>query len=608
MRDVNRLARPAIRDLAIFSACINLLMLTMPVYLLQVYDRVLASSSINTLIFISMAAGLAILVMSLLEAVRYIYSAKIASRLDDALAEPVLMVMLTKGDGNGDVSRLRDLATVRSFVEQRTALVLFDVPFALLFIIILFFVHPYIAGLTLGGALVLSVLAFLQYWLTKAGAMEAAAASAFDLQDAAILSREAPTIRALGMVGALSRRWAERHAGGLIENINVSSVSAKLTGFSKFIRTLLQIAILGSGAYLVLTNQMTAGMIFASSIVSGRALQPIDQLVGSWRSIFDARGAWQRVISVAALADGNTDPIARETPSGHITAEDLGFVVPGRDKQPKIVLNIRALQFQPGETVALVGPSGSGKSTLLRILAGAQDGFRGTVRIDGTSLVNWDRSFLGANVGYLPQDVELLPGTIAQNIARFVADASDDEIIEAARQAKVDKVIEELPMGYDTLIKSQAHVLSGGQRQLICLARAFFRSPPILIMDEPNSNLDAVGRAAYKQIVADARAASKTVIFATHDSDLFMSADKMCVLENGAVTAFGSPADVVAKRREAQNQAAQHANSAPAGHANGHRKKGRRVERSKRPGVANAANKSIERARSLKTPDPQPAT
>ena len=559
MEDLKRFASPAIRDLAIFSACINLLMLTMPVYLLQVYDRVLSSSSMDTLIFISLAAGLAILVMSLLEAVRFLYSAKVASRLDDTLAEPVLKVLLAKGDGNGDVGRLRDLATVRSFVEQRTALVLFDVPFALLFIAILFFIHPYIGALTLVGAILLGAFAFLQYLMTKSQAMEAAGASANDLQDATALAREAPTVRALGMVDAVTNIWAERHAGGLVKNIGVSSTSAKLTGISKFIRMLLQIAILGLGAYLVLSNQMTAGMIFASSIVSGRALQPIDQLVGSWRAIFDARNAWGRVAAVAKLADADNDLFTREAPTGRIVVEDLGFVVPGRDKQPKIVLNIRALRFQPGETVAVVGPSGSGKSTLLRILAGAQDGYRGKVLIDGTSLTNWDRSFLGANTGYLPQEVELLPGTIAQNIARFAPDAADEEIIAAARTAKVDKVIEELPKGYDTMISTQAHMLSGGQRQLICLARAFFRSPPILIMDEPNSNLDAVAKEAYKQVVAEARDVSKSVIFATHDPDLYMLADKMCVLENSAVTAFDSPEKIVAKRREERNQMMQRA-------------------------------------------------
>ena len=562
MGNVNRFARPAIRDLAVFSACINLLMLTMPVYLLQVYDRVLSSSSMNTLIFISLAAGLAILVMSLLEAVRYLYSAKVATRLDDALAQPVLKVLMTKGEGSGDIGRLRDLSTVRSFVEQRTALVIFDVPFALLFVAILFFIHPYIGALTLAGAVLLGAFAVLQYLMTKKQAMEAAGAVSNDLQDAAAMTREAPTARALGMVDALTSIWAERHAEGLLKNIQVSSTSAKLTGISKFIRMLLQIAILGLGAYLVLTNQMTAGMIFASSIVSGRALQPIDQLVGSWRSIFDARGAWDRVSNVAKLAEAEAEITARDAPVGEVTIEDLGFVVPGRDKQPKVVLNIRRLRFQPGETVALVGPSGTGKSTLLRILAGAQDGYRGKVRIDGTSLVNWDRNFLGANIGYLPQEVELLPGTVAQNIARFAPDAGDEEVIAAAKMAKVDRIIEELPMGYDTMISTQAHALSGGQRQLICLARAFFRSPAILIMDEPNSNLDQMGKEAYKRVVAEARAASKTVIFATHDPDLYMLADKMCVLENSTVTAFDKPESVIAKRREEQSQMAQRAKAA----------------------------------------------
>ncbi|MEO1748034.1 MAG: ATP-binding cassette domain-containing protein, partial [Pseudomonadota bacterium] len=268
--------------------------------------------------------------------------------------------------------------------------------------------------------------------------------------------------------------------------------------------------------------------------------------------------------AVAKLADAEPEVIARAAPQGDITIEDLGFVVPGRDKQPKVVLNIRRLRFQPGETVALVGPSGTGKSTLLRIIAGAQDGYRGKVNIDGTSLVNWDRSFLGANIGYLPQEVELLPGTIAQNIARFAPDAADEEIIAAAKMAKVDRIIEELPMGYDTMISTQAHALSGGQRQLICLARAFFRSPPILIMDEPNSNLDQMGKEAYKRVVAEARAASKTVIFATHDPDLYMQADKMCVLENSTVTAFDKPESIIAKRREEQNQMAQRAKAAAA--------------------------------------------
>ncbi|MEN0000745.1 MAG: type I secretion system permease/ATPase [Pseudomonadota bacterium] len=551
MKKLDTLIRSARRDLAVFSACISLLMLTIPIYLLQVYDRVLSSSSMNTLIFITIAAGLAIAVMSLLETVRFLYSAKVAGRIDDTLSRQVLKAMLLKSDGSGDVGRLRDLSTVRAFIEQRTALVVFDLPFALLFTIILFFIHPYIGALTLVGVILLGVFAAIQYWLTKEPTMEAAGAASQDLLAASVLTREAPTARALGMVDALTGTWAEHHASGLVKNISASSVSARLTGISKLVRLSLQIAILGLGAYLVLTNQMTAGMIFAASIVSGRALQPIDQLVGSWRQIFDARGAWDRVKAVALVAEADEEKVEREAPSGRITIEELAFVVPGADQQLKVVLNVKGLQFQPGEAVAIIGPSGSGKSTLLRILAGAQGGYRGKVRIDETALTNWDPAFLGAHMGYLPQEADLLPGTVAQNIARFAEDATDDEVITAAKLARIDAMVEALPAGYNTQISAHSLALSGGQKQLICLARAFFRSPPILIMDEPSANLDVYGKEAYKKVLDDVRATGKTLIFATHDSDLIKLADKVCVIENGMVKAFETPANI-AERQSAE--------------------------------------------------------
>ncbi|MEM1377863.1 MAG: type I secretion system permease/ATPase [Pseudomonadota bacterium] len=549
------------RNLAVFSICINLLMLTVPIYLLQVYDRVLTSSSLNTLFFISLAALLAIAVMSLLDGIRFLYSSKMASQIDASLSEPLLKASLVHSGGAADASRLRDLTTVRTFLEQRNAIVVFDLPFVLIFTALLFFIHPTLGAITLAGVFLLAFIAALQYWFTKKHTISAAMSSSSDMTHASVLAREAPTIRALGMVDAVTSNWGGQHAQGLVHNAHASGINAYMTGISKFIRMILQLAILGLGAFLVLSNQMTAGMIFAASIVSGRALQPIDQLVGSWRMIFDARAAWKRVKQSAAQADLIGDVIAREAPAGLVRVDDLTLAVPDKDGKAKILLAIKNAVFEPGTLTAVVGPSGSGKSTLLRVISGAQEGYRGSVRVDSTALANWDRGFLGSQIGYLAQEVELLPGTIGQNIARFMDDASDAEIINASKAAKVNAVIEALPDGYDTRIHARTPLLSGGQKQLVALARALFRSPPILIMDEPNANLDAYSKDAYKRVLGEARKAGKTLIVATHDPNLYTAADRVLLLEEGHVSDYDAPEQVIGRRKQQRQKTRKAANT-----------------------------------------------
>lgn len=463
-------------DMGVFSGIINVLLLVSPLYMLQVYDRVLPSSSLDTLLHLSIIAVAALAFLGLLEVVRSFYAQRIAANLDKHLAGLAFSTALTGPRAEaGDIQPLRDLATVRGFVVSKGLSTLFDLPFAPFFIALLYFVHPVLFWITVAGAAFMIALVILNQFANRGGSLAAMECSAAANLSAQAFVRNGDTLRAMGMSGNAIQVW-----GGLFaEASNTADRSANLNaifaGISRALRMMLQMAILGVGAILVLKGEMTAGMIFASSIISGRALQPLDQLVGMWKQLGDGRKAWARTTKVIAIASTRSgDRLQLPEPTGQVTGRDLIYTAPNAAPGSEPILKRLNLDIAAGESVAIIGPSRAGKSTLARLLVNATEPTAGSVKLDGADLKTWDEAQLGRATGYLAQDVQLLPGTIIENVSRFDPDVSDAAVIEAAMKAQVHDLIPSQPMGYQTRIGPSGANLSGGERQRIGLARAFY--------------------------------------------------------------------------------------------------------------------------------------
>jgi ATP-binding cassette subfamily C protein len=548
---MRRLRRGMI-DIGVISLVISVLLLTQPLYMLQIYDRVLPSSSLNTLAFLSLITFVTIAVLGLLEVFRQLYASRMALRLESELgAEAFLAGARGKNAENGDTQPLRDLAMVRNFVASRVLQSLFDLPFVPLFLLILAFIHPYLFALTVAGVLLIALVA----WANQKGVKdpgEQTAKSAMQAMAAAqAFTRGAETIRAMGMMRNTVGIWGKAEAESLKAFDETTTVNAWYGGLSRSIRILLQIAILGVGAWLVVDGQMTAGMIFASSMISGRALQPIDQLVAGWRQIFDARESWTRLKCALSVVEG--DAFAKTdlpVPVGDIQVENLIYVPSGRKASDPVIKRLN-FRIPAGASVGLVGASGAGKSTLAKLICGAVEPTQGLVRIDKADIRQWDRDRLGQYVGYLSQEADMLPGTVAQNIARFAPDASDESIVEAAKKAQVHDMILLLPEGYSTRLGPGGMGLSGGQRQRIGLARAFFGTPKILVLDEPNANLDMEGDAALDRALAQAKAAKITIVIVTQRKVSADKLDLLMVLNDGQIEDYG-PREAVMEKQNAK--------------------------------------------------------
>jgi ATP-binding cassette subfamily C protein len=539
----------ALLELGVFSAVINMLLLVMPLYMLQVYDRIIPSSSLDTLFYISVIAFVAVVILGLLEAVRALYANRLAARLDVTCGAPLFKAAVTGQRAIlGDVQPLRDLATIRSFIGSRAIFFLFDLPFGPFFIALLYFVHPILFAVTVAGGVVMVGLALANQHATRSGAKDAAEALSSAMISAQTFARNSETVRTLGMMEASSAYWGIRFARSLKASDRTIKINAAFGSWSRGIRLLLQIAMYGVGAYLTLKGQMTAGMIFAASMVSARALQPLDQIVGSWKQIAEASAAWKRVS--AFLREQNRtagDRTELPAPKGGVSAEDVIYYLPNaRDGTPPLIKRI-SFSVRAGETLAIIGPSQAGKSTLARLLVGAIDPRSGAIRIDGADIRNWDREKLGPHIGYLSQEVELFPGTVAQNIARFDPAATSEQVIAAAERAQVHKMVLALQDGYDTLIGPMGVRLSGGEKQRIGLARALYGDPKLVVLDEPNANLDNEGEAALERAVQDAKARGATVVIITHRPAIAAKCDHVLVLRDGQIEQFG-PAQEVFRR------------------------------------------------------------
>lgn len=528
----------------IFSVFVNLLMLTMPIYLFQISDRVLTSRSMDTLVMLSLLALGFILVLSLLDTLRRQVLGRLATKMETILGGPVIASVVTSAPASdgGNMLPLRSLHQVRGFMSSPTMVILFDAPMAPLYFAAVFLIHPSLGFVTLAAGGLLLAIAFINQRATSAPLGQASMyASKADAQ-ADALARNAQVINAMGMLNESILQWGREQTGALTKQMTALDLSFWISGTSRFFRLFTQIAILGWGAYLALDNQLTGGMMIAASIIAGRALQPLEGMIEGWRSVVQTYAAYGRVRAAVEALQRDKPRLRLPKPQGRVTAEKILFLPPGT-KEP--VLNGVSFELKPGETLAIVGPSGSGKSTLARILVGCLLPTAGKVRLDGTELRNWDRRQFGEYTGYLPQEVELFPGSIKDNVCRMRRDLPDDTIYSAAVISGVHDMICQLPSGYETILERNGAPLSGGQKQRIALARAFFGEPAMVVLDEPNSNLDAAGEQALTETLIRARQKGVTTIVITQRPALLNIVDKVLILRAGRADAFGPPKDVL---------------------------------------------------------------
>ena len=533
-------------DIAIFTIVLNALLLVPSLYMMQVYDRILPAASITTLVYLSLIAAAALALLAAIDIVRSLYCQRVAIVLDRELAEPAFIASINSPRAeSGDTQPLRDLSTVRTFVASKGLANLMDLPFAPLFLLLLAFIHPILSLVTLFGAIALIILVIVNQAVAHKASARAQETSVTANLLAQSLVRNADTIRGMGMVDNVMQMWGNHFAQAARSQDSATGLTSTFAGISKVIRMALQMAILGAGAVLVRRGEMTGGMIFASSMISGRALQPIDQLVAGWRQVFDARKAWQRLNeTLAADQQGQQKRLELPEPTGKISVRELVWMPP-QAQGLAAVLKRLSFDIGAGEAIAILGPSGAGKSTLARLLAGIGAPSAGSISLDGADYRTWNTRQLGRNVGYLAQEVQLLPGTIAQNIARFDLSAGDEEVTTAASNAEAHALILGQRQGYQSVITSSGSSLSGGTKQRIGLARAFFRQPRVLILDEPNANLDAEGEAALEKALVHAKSSGTTVVIVTHRPSIVLQCDRAIILKDGVIDTIGTAADIL---------------------------------------------------------------
>jgi len=545
--------------IAFFSFFANMLQLTIPLYMLQIYDRVLPSQSSDTLIFLSILAAFALIILGLTEMVRQILATRAAAKLDAVLANDVMERVIRDGHkSNGSIQPLRSLQSVRGMLSSKVLFGVIDFPFSLIFIGCLYLVHPSLFWLTIIGAVILVAVAVFNLKFTKEASDQQNKATVVANRQSEFFARNSDSILAMGMMKDVVANWGNWNANALIAADKAANRNSVFGGLSRTIRFGIQAAMLGYGAYLVQQGEMTAGMIFAASIISGRALQPIDIVINSWPQLNAGKDAWARVKSFVAESEHRENYTRIEAPLGNLSVENVIQPNPFDRKKPPI-LNKISFDLPAGESVAVIGPSGSGKSTLARIIIGAFKPFTGDVRLDGHNIMNWNPQDLGKHIGYLAQDVELLPGTIAQNISRFRPDAKDEDIRRAAEMAHVEDLIKKMPQGYDTPIGPGGISVSGGEKQRIGLARAFFGDPKILVLDEPNASLDRIGENALLQALLEAKKNRISVFLITQRDSVIKVVDNIMRMKEGQIVDYGSSADVIKITRErAEKMANQH--------------------------------------------------
>ncbi|CAH1672207.1 Type I secretion system permease/ATPase [Hyphomicrobiales bacterium] len=537
-------ARHNMMVVAVFSVVVNTLVLAVPIYLFQMSDRVLTSRSIDTLVMLSIIVMLAIGAHVLLDMMRRFILMRVAVDVESRLGGPVLAAAAKAAQtgSNREFQTLADLQQIRSFLTGPVILTMLDAPTAPIYLLAVYLIHPHLGYIVTVAAGVLFVIAYFNQQLTAAPfARSSAFSTRANLQSEA-MSRNAQVINAMGMIPEGVVMWGRETAASLKAQVSAQDRNIMMTGASKFFRLGTQVAMLGWGAMLSLEGQLTGGMVVASSVVAGRALAPLEGTIEGWRNFIHARAAFQRVKALLQASPLNLDRLKLPSPKGRLDVERILYVPP---PNKKVILNGISFSLEPGTSLAIVGASGCGKSTLARMLVGSITPTAGTVRLDRMEQRNWDPRQFGESVGYLPQDVQLFPASIKANIARMREDASDADVFEAAEIADIHEMVAQFAHGYETQIGIDGAPLSGGQKQRLGLARAFFGNPRLVVLDEPNSNLDVLGEVALARAFERAKARGMTVVAITQRPALLRSVDKIMMIKDGAVQAIGARDEIL---------------------------------------------------------------
>jgi len=532
--------RGIILFLFFISGLINLLALTGSIYMLQIYDRALTSGSVPTLLALSMLAIGLYLFQGGFDIIRSQVLVRIGGKLDRKIApmaHQVAIDMPRFGFSTSEaLERGRDVDTVRGFLGGQGPVALFDLPWMPLYIVFVYMLHPYLGALTLGGALVLALLTLATELMIRGHAADTHKAAVLRNQIADSNARNAEVLKAMGFAGRAVERFTAANAEHLSLQTRTSDISGTFGAMSRVLRMLLQSAILGLGAYLTIQGDLSAGAIIAASVASARALAPVDLAIGNWKNVVQARAAWRRLKETALALGKVPEPMDLPAPSRTLKVEKLTVAAPGSGR---VLLSDADLQLEAGQALGIIGPSGGGKTTLVRALTGIWPALRGGVRLDEAELTQWRDDVLGKHIGYLPQEVALLDGTIEENICRFDPAASPGAIVAAARAAGIHEMIVRMPDGYHTQLGTQGTALSAGQRQRIGLARALYGNPFLVVMDEPNSNLDAEGEAALTEAIRAIRARGGIAVVVAHRPSALAAVETIAVVQNGKITAVG---------------------------------------------------------------------
>ena len=553
-------------SVGVFSLFVNALMLVPTFYMLQVYGRVLTSNNVTTLVMLTIIMSILVITSGTLEWVRSRIMVRVSTKLDVLLSRHVYKASfkraLESGGMDASAQPMSDLTSLRQFLTGNGVFAFFDAPWLPIYIAVMFMFHPYYGWVAIASAIVLLILAYANEKVTGKALGEANKENIAATLNTTKNLRNAEVIESMGMLDTLIARWSQRQRKVLLLQSNASDKGGVVSTLSKTFRSWVQSLILGLGAYLAIQHEINAGLVIAGSVLLGRALAPIDLIIGSWKGFISARTQYNRLNDILDKMHAEPQRMPLPAPKGNIQVENLIIGAPG-SKTP--ILKGIGFGVPAGAVVGIIGPSASGKSTLARALMGVWAPQHGSVRLDGADLHQWDKELLGPHIGYLPQDIELFEGSISENIARF-ATIDPEKVVQAAQIAGVHEMILLLPEGYDTVIGSDGVNLSGGQRQRIGLARALYGIPKVILLDEPNSNLDEVGERALAHAIQYLKQAGSTVFVITHRTSILSQLDRLLVMQNGAITMYG-PRDQVMEELNKQQLAAQKQTQVSAGTA-----------------------------------------
>jgi PrtD family type I secretion system ABC transporter len=539
--------------IGLFSFVVNILLLVPAIYMLQIYDRVLPSRNQDTLLMLTVIMVVAYLLIGFLEWVRSQLLIRMGNRMDQRLSGKVFRAAFEKSLNFGSANATQyfyDLTNIRQFLTGHGLFAFFDSPWTPIFLAVIFYMHPLLGVFSIVSAVFLSCMAILTELVSRKPLSEANKLHNVASTFAGANLRNAEAIEAMGMLNHVKDHWYRKHERFLKLQAVASERASIIASISKFARLTSQSLILGAGAYLAIKNIISPGMMIAGSILMGRALHPVELAIGTWKQFLSTRTSYKRLEEILGAFSKREKGMSLPPPTGKMVVSNLIAVPPGSTRQ---ILKGVSFGTAPGDVVAIIGPSAAGKTTLARMIVGIWQPFSGAVRLDGVEVSTWDKAELGPSIGYLPQDIELLDGTLAENIARF-GEIDSEKVVAAAKATGIHEMVLQFPGGYDTPIGEGGLFLSGGQKQRIALARAIYDDPVLIVLDEPNSNLDDAGELALLQTLSKLKEAKKTVFVITHRTSILSTVDKILLLVNGVMQAYGPRDEILAHMRKAQQQ------------------------------------------------------